>query len=134
MNINTKILDSRIKSIEQSWPGDVSIDLMASRIDAMEITHEVVLTPGQMITIGAGIAIHLDNESIAGMILPKYTISKRGIRIMNTVGVVDPWYDGELLIHLENVGNDYARIQPLERIAHLMIIPVIPSKFVVNGD
>jgi dUTP pyrophosphatase len=126
--IDMKILDARIGSEfplpERATHGSAGVDLRAC-IDA-----PIDLAPGACELIGTGIAIHLANPGLAATILPRSGLGhKHGIVLGNLVGLIDSDYQGELRISCWNRGTQSFRIEPGERIAQLVVVPVIPVEF-----
>lgn len=120
--IDVKILDARLNKNLTGYatPGAAGIDLRAC-IDA-----PVTLLPGQTELISAGMAIHLKDPGLAAVILPRSGLGhKHGIVLGNLVGLIDSDYQGPLFVSIWNRGNMDFIIQPLERIAQLIIVPVV---------
>ncbi len=123
MNLKFKRLDQRVG---KDWPipqaetaGSAGIDLRAS-------LHEpLILEPGETELIGTGIAIHLDDPGLCAMILPRSGLGHRGLVLGNLVGLIDSDYQGELKISTWNRGTEMQIIQPGDRIAQLVIVPII---------
>lgn len=122
-SVKLKILDSRLgKKIplpEPSTPGSAGVDLRACLDKTLE------LEPGACKLIPTGLAIHLDDPGLAALILPRSGLGhKHGIVLGNLVGLIDSDYQGELLISCWNRGTATFNIQPGDRIAQLVIVPV----------
>jgi dUTP pyrophosphatase len=83
------------------------------------------LEPGDTALIGTGIAVHLDDPSLCAMILPRSGLGHRGLVLGNLIGLIDSDYQGELKISTWNRGKDVQIIQPGDRIAQMVITPVI---------
>ena len=95
----------------------------------------IILEPGDTQLIPTGIAIHLENATMAAVILPRSGLGhKHGIVLGNLVGLIDSDYQGELMVSCWNRGNKTFTIQPGERIAQLVIVPVIQAQFQVVTD
>lgn len=104
--------------------GSAGVDLRAC------LDQALTLEPGQTQLIPTGIAIHMKNKDMAGTILPRSGLGhKHGIVLGNLVGLIDSDYQGELFISCWNRGNDAFTIEPADRIAQLMFIPVIQPEF-----
>ena len=126
--IKLKILDPRIgQSIplpEHATGGSAGMDLRAC-LDA-----PVLLAPGQTELIPTGLAIHLDDPGLAAMILPRSGLGhKHGIVLGNLVGLIDSDYQGQLFVSCWNRGADSFTIEIGERIAQLVIVPVVRAEF-----
>lgn len=122
-SVQLKILDSRVgREIPLPAPstaGSAGVDLRACLDEALE------LAPGACELIHTGLAIHLDDPGLAAVILPRSGLGhKHGIVLGNLVGLIDSDYQGELLISCWNRGETTFSIQPAERIAQLMVVPV----------
>ena len=109
--------------------GSAGLDLRAA-IDA-----PITLEPGQTVLIPTGIAIHLANSHTAALILPRSGLGhKHGIVLGNLVGLIDSDYQGELMVSTWNRGQTTFTIEPFERIAQLVIVPVIQAAFNLVDD
>jgi dUTP pyrophosphatase len=122
--IEYKILDARIGTEfplpEYATTGSAGMDLRAC-LDAA-----IVLNPGDTNLIPTGIAIHIGDPSLAAVILPRSGLGhKHGIVLGNLVGLIDSDYQGQLFISCWNRGNDSFTINPGERIAQLVFVPVV---------
>ena len=110
-------------------PGSAGLDLHAC------IERELILQPGQTELIPTGIAIHLVDANLAAMILPRSGLGhKHGIVLGNLVGLIDSDYQGELMVSVWNRGQSAFTVQPFERIAQMVIVPVIQAAFEVVSD
>ena len=128
--VQLKILDPRLGSEiplpERATTGSAGVDLRAC-LDA-----PLVLEPGACELIGTGLAIHLDDPGLAAMLLPRSGLGhKHGIVLGNLVGLIDSDYQGELKVSLWNRGEAAFRIEPGDRIAQLVVVPVVPASFEV---
>jgi dUTP pyrophosphatase len=128
--IELKILDDRVGRElplpKRATDGSAGVDLRAC------IDHDVELMPGETTLIPTGIAIHLADPRLAAMILPRSGLGhKHGIVLGNLVGLIDSDYQGELFISCWNRGSDSFWIAPGERIAQLIVVPVVPFDFEV---
>ncbi|XOV80089.1 MAG: dUTP diphosphatase [Aestuariibacter sp.] len=131
--IDVKILDKRIGTDfplpEYATPGSAGMDLRAC-LDA-----PLTVAPGETHLVPTGIAIHLADPSICATILPRSGLGhKKGIVLGNLVGLIDSDYQGELMVSVWNRGQDSYQVQPGERIAQLMILPVIQAHFEIVDD
>ena len=104
--------------------GSAGLDLSAA------IDSATTIEPGQTVLIPTGLAIHLDNEKFAALILPRSGLGhKHGIVLGNLVGLIDSDYQGELMVSTWNRGHTAFTIEPLDRIAQLVIVPVVQATF-----
>ncbi|HPE00467.1 MAG TPA: dUTP diphosphatase [Burkholderiaceae bacterium] len=126
MKIEVKILDARLRDAPPHYatPGAAGLDLRACLDAPLE------LAPGQTVLINTGMAIHLADPGFAAMILPRSGLGhKHGIVLGNLVGLIDSDYQGELMVSTWNRGASAFTIAPLERIAQLVIVPVVQARF-----
>lgn len=129
--IDIKILDDRLRECPPHYatPGAAGLDLRAC------LTDPCVLEPGQTILIPTGVAIHLADPGLAALILPRSGLGhKHGIVLGNLVGLIDSDYQGELMVSTWNRGIKAFTIQPLERIAQLVVVPVLQVALNVVDD
>ena len=130
-SIDVKILDARLRDQlpEYATSGSAGLDLRAC-IDA-----PIQLKPGQTELIPSGIAIHLDEPGLAAMVLPRSGMGhKHGIVLGNLVGLIDSDYQGQILVSLWNRGQSIFTLNPMERIAQLVVVPVVQIGFNVVDD
>lgn len=124
--IDLKILDARLHTQPPTYAttGAAGIDLRAC-CDA-----PIELQPGQTILIPAGIAIHIGNADLAAVVLPRSGLGhKHGIVLGNLVGLIDSDYQGQIMVSMWNRSHTTFTIQPMERIAQLVFIPVLQAQF-----
>jgi dUTP pyrophosphatase len=129
--IDVKILDPRMKELLPAYatPGSAGLDLRAC-IDA-----PLVLEPGQTVLVPTGLAIHVADPGYAAMILPRSGLGhKNGIVLGNLVGLIDSDYQGQLMVSTWNRGNQTFTLQPLDRLAQLVIVPVLQVGFNVVDE
>ena len=129
--IDVKILDSRIKDFlpQYATPGAAGLDLRAA------LEAPLVLNPGDTHLIPTGMAIHLADPGYAAIILPRSGLGhKHGIVLGNLVGLIDSDYQGQLFVSTWNRGKDSFTIQPMDRIAQLVVVPVLQVGFNVVED
>jgi dUTP pyrophosphatase len=129
--IDLRVLDARLAEQMPAYatPGSAGLDLRAC-VDA-----PLVLEPGQTQLIPTGIAIHLGDPGLAAMILPRSGLGhKHGIVLGNLVGLIDSDYQGPLMVSAWNRGTQAYTVQPLERIAQLVIVPVVQAAFRVVDE
>ncbi|MEY4598072.1 MAG: hypothetical protein RLZZ445_869 [Pseudomonadota bacterium] len=130
-SIDVKILDPRLRDQlpQYATPGSAGLDLRAC-LDA-----PLTLNPGQTALIPAGMAIHIADQGLAAMILPRSGLGhKHGIVLGNLVGLIDSDYQGQLFVSTWNRGHAAFTINPLERLAQLVIVPVVQVAFNVVDD
>jgi len=126
--IELKILDPRIGKEfplpEHATPGSAGMDLRAC------IDQSTVIAPGETQLIPTGIAIHIADPSLAATILPRSGLGhKHGIVLGNLVGLIDSDYQGPLMVSCWNRGTDAFTLEPGERLAQLVFIPVVQATF-----
>jgi dUTP pyrophosphatase len=124
--IDLKVLDARLAAQLPGYatPGSAGLDLRAC-LDAA-----LVIEPGQTVLIPTGLAIHIEDPGLAAMILPRSGLGhKHGIVLGNLVGLIDSDYQGPLMVSCWNRGATAFTVQPLERIAQLVIVPVVQAGF-----
>jgi dUTP pyrophosphatase len=129
--IDVKILDPRLHDTPPHYatPGAAGLDLRAC-IDA-----PLGIRPGQTTLVRTGMAIHLADPGLAAMILPRSGLGhKHGIVLGNLVGLIDSDYQGELMVSVWNRGQEGFMLNPLERIAQLVVVPVLQVGFNVVED
>lgn len=134
-----KLIDSRVKPLQLASDGAAAFDLQASRIfdehgQAKQIDDDIVIQPGTTRLVGTGIAIYIKRKDRAAMILPRSGRGNKGLVVGNLVGLIDSDYQGELIVSLWNRTSDSEqRVSPLERIAQLVIVPIIQPEFEIVG-
>lgn len=131
MNLDIKIINPLIKNQLPNYAtqGSAGLDLRAV-IDA-----PITLEPGQTVLIPTGLAIHLNNNQFAALILPRSGLGhKHGIVLGNLVGLIDSDYQGELMVSTWNRGQTNFTIEPFERIAQLVIVPIVQATFNIVDD
>ena len=124
--IDLKVLDARMASQLPAYatPGSAGLDLRAC-LDA-----PLVLKPGQTELIPTGLSIHIGDPALAAIILPRSGLGhKHGIVLGNLVGLIDSDYQGPLMVSCWNRGHTDFTIRPMERIAQLVIVPVVQASF-----
>src|SRR6476660_2718638 len=120
--IDVKLLDPRLKEQPPHYatPGSAGLDLRACIDSPMKIT------PGQTVLVPTGMAIHLADPGLAAMILPRSGLGhKHGIVLGNLVGLIDSDYQGQIFVSTWNRGNAAFVINPMERLAQLVVVPVV---------
>lgn len=131
--IQLKILDPRIgKTIalpEYATDGSAGMDLRAALDETTEIK------PGETLLIPTGLAIYVEDKNMAAVVLPRSGLGhKHGIVLGNLVGLIDSDYQGQLFVSCWNRGNDNFSINVGDRIAQLVIVPVIQAEFDIVDD
>ena len=129
--LEVKVLDERIRAMlpHYATPGAAGLDLRAC------IEKEIILNAGDSRLVPTGIAIHVADPGYAAMILPRSGLgAKSGIVLGNLVGLIDSDYQGPLMVSLWNRGQAQFTIQPLDRVAQLIIVPVVQVEFEVVQD
>ena len=129
--IDVRILDARLRDQlpQYATPGSAGLDLRAC------VEAPLTLNPGQCELIPAGLAIHIDDPGYAAVIVPRSGLGhKHGIVLGNLVGLIDSDYQGQLFVSTWNRGNTPFVINPLERLAQLVVIPVVQVSFNVVED
>lgn len=124
--IDVRILDERLRSHppEYATAGAAGLDLRACLKGAL------CLHPGETALVPAGLAIHLADPGLAAMILPRSGLGhKHGIVLGNLVGLIDSDYQGQIFVSLWNRGRESFTLQPMERIAQLVVVPVLQVGF-----
>jgi dUTP pyrophosphatase len=124
--LDVRILDARLREQlpQYATPGAAGLDLRAC------LAAPLVLAPGATELIATGIAIHLADARYAALILPRSGLGhKHGIVLGNLVGLIDSDYQGQLMVSCWNRGSTAFTINPLERIAQLVIVPVLQVEF-----
>ncbi len=124
--IDVKLLDERIASDlpHYATAGSAGLDLRAC-IDA-----PMVLAPGAVVLISTGLAIHIADPGLAALLLPRSGLGHRhGIVLGNLVGLIDSDYQGPLMVSCWNRGSSDYTVEPLERIAQMVIVPVVRAGF-----
>ena len=130
-SIDVKILDQRLRDQlpQYATPGSAGLDLRAC-LDA-----PLSLNPGQTALIPAGMAIHIADPGLAAIILPRSGLGhKHGIVLGNLVGLIDSDYQGQLFVSTWNRGNTPFVLNPMERLAQLVVVPVVQVELNVVED
>jgi dUTP pyrophosphatase len=126
MYVDLKILDPRVggQLPHYATPGSAGLDLRAC------LEEPLTLNPGETRLIPTGLAMHLADPGYAALILPRSGLGHRhGVVLGNLVGLIDSDYQGELMVSVWNRGQEAFTIQPFERIAQMVIVPVVQAKF-----
>lgn len=129
--IALKVLDERVRSHLPAYatPGSAGMDLRAC------IDGPLALEPGRVELVPTGVAIHIADPGLVALIVPRSGLGhKHGIVLGNLVGVIDSDYQGQLMVSCWNRGAAPYELQPLERLAQLLIVPVVQAAFDVVDD
>ena len=147
MKLEIKIFDQRIdcddKRPQYQTSGACAVDLRACTLDPLgtpkQITEKINLYPGHKVKVGAGFAVHLVDVSdtepdapfikIASLLIPRSGLGSDGIVLSNTVGLIDSDYQGEVIMSLENRGHEVFIVEPMVRLAQMMVIPCFTPEF-----
>jgi len=124
--IDVKILDARLRDQlpQYATPGSAGLDLRAC------ISAPLTLQPGQTELVPSGIAIHIADPGLAAMVLPRSGLGhKHGIVLGNLVGLIDSDYQGQIFVSTWNRGDAPFVLNPMERLAQLVIVPVVQAGF-----
>ena len=131
MNVDLKILDARLRDNMPAYatPGSAGLDLRAC------ITDPLTLAPGEWQLVPTGMAIYLKDPGYAAMILPRSGLGhKHGIVLGNLVGLIDSDYQGQLMVSAWNRSPTAFTLQPMDRLAQLVIVPVVQPSFRLVED
>jgi dUTP pyrophosphatase len=131
MKLDIKILDARMRDYLPAYatPGSAGLDLRACLDEA------ITLEPGQTTLVPTGLAIHIEDAGYAALILPRSGLGhKHGVVLGNLVGLIDSDYQGQLMISTWNRGATAFTLNPLERLAQLVIVPVVQATFNIVDD
>ena len=126
MKLDVKILDERLRSQMPAYatPGSAGLDLRAC------LEEPLTLAPGAWQLVPTGMAIHLADAGYAALILPRSGLGhKHGIVLGNLIGLIDSDYQGQLMVSAWNRSQTVFTIAPMERIAQLVIVPVVQAEF-----
>ncbi len=129
--IDIKIIDPRLDEQLPTYAtsGSAGLDLRAC------ITQSVTINPGETTLIPTGIAIHLSDPGLAAMILPRSGLGhKHGIVLGNLVGLIDSDYQGQVFVSVWNRGQESFILNEMERIAQLVVVPVVQVAFNIVDD
>jgi dUTP pyrophosphatase len=129
--IDVKLIDPRLRSHAPAYatPGAAGLDLRAC------VEAPLTLHPGETALVPSGLAIHLADPGLAAMVLPRSGLGhKHGIVLGNLVGLIDSDYQGQIFVSVWNRGRETFTIQPMERIAQLVVVPVLQVGFNVVDE
>ncbi|MDX1331274.1 MAG: dUTP diphosphatase, partial [Burkholderiaceae bacterium] len=131
MQVDIKILDERLREAMPAYatPGSAGLDLRAC------LTEPLTLAPNAWQLVPTGMALYLADPQYAAMILPRSGLGhKHGIVLGNLVGLIDSDYQGQLMVSAWNRTDVAFTIEPMERIAQLVIVPVVQASFNVVSE
>ncbi len=131
MRVDVQILDERLKEQPPAYAtaGSAGLDLRAC------LAESLTLQPNAWQLVPTGMAIHLADAGYAALILPRSGLGhKHGIVLGNLVGLIDSDYQGQLMVSAWNRSDTAFTIQPMERIAQLVIVPVVQAQFNIVDD
>ena len=126
--IDVKLLDERLKTHPPAYATDgaAGLDLRAC------LPGPITLHPGETTLVPSGLAIHLADPGLAAMVLPRSGLGhKHGIVLGNLVGLIDSDYQGQLMVSAWNRSSVAFTLEPMERLAQLVIVPVVQAQFKV---
>ncbi|MDB5908797.1 MAG: dUTP diphosphatase [Massilia sp.] len=129
--IDIKILDPRMKDLLPAYatPGSAGLDLRAC------IDQAITIEPGATVLVPTGLAIHVADPGYCAMILPRSGMGhKNGIVLGNLVGLIDSDYQGQLMVSTWNRGQAAFTLNPMERLAQLIVVPVMQVGFNVVDE
>jgi dUTP pyrophosphatase len=129
--LDVKVLDERIRSQLPAYAtdGSAGLDLRAA------IEAPITLKPGDSTLVPSGLAIHLDDPGLAAVIIPRSGLGhKHGIVLGNLVGLIDSDYQGQVFVSCWNRGKEPFELKPLERLAQLVVVPVVQVELNVVED
>jgi dUTP pyrophosphatase len=131
MKLDIKILDARMRDFLPAYAttGSAGLDLRAC------LDEPITIEPGQTILAPTGLAIHIADPGFAAMILPRSGLGhKHGVVLGNLVGLIDSDYQGQLMISTWNRGETAFTLNPMERLAQMVIVPVVQAQFNIVED
>ena len=133
MKVQVKVLDKRL-GVEWPMPtyatsGSAGLDLRAC------VDETTVIEPGQTILVKTGLSIYIEDVNYAGLILPRSGLGhKHGIVLGNLVGLIDSDYQGELMVSVWNRSQTAFKLEPGERLAQYVLVPVMQAQFDIVED
>ena len=130
MKIDVRILDPRLHQVLPAYAtaGAAGLDLRAC------LEAPLALAPGEVQLVPTGLAIHLADPGYAALILPRSGLGHRGIVLGNLVGLIDSDYQGQIMVSAWNRGSAPYTLTPLERLAQLVVVPVVQAELNLVDD
>jgi len=131
MLVQVKIVDARLVSLkpEYATPGSAAIDLRACVDSALEVK------PGEVLLVSSGLKVYIGDPNYCCLILPRSGLGhKKGLILGNGTGLVDSDYQGVLQMSIWNRSNEAFKIEPLERIAQLLFVPIVRPQFEIVDE
>jgi dUTP pyrophosphatase len=131
MKLDVKILDARMRDFMPAYAttGSAGLDLRAC------IDEPLTIAPGATTLVPTGLAIHLGDPGYAALILPRSGLGhKHGVVLGNLVGLIDSDYQGQLMISTWNRGDTAFMLNPMERLAQMVIVPVVQAQLNIVDD
>ena len=131
LQVDLKILDERIREHMPVYAtaGSAGLDLRAC------LDEPLTLQPNAWQLVPTGMAVHLNDPGYAALLLPRSGLGhKHGIVLGNLVGLIDSDYQGQLMVSVWNRSNEPFTVEPLERVAQMVIVPVVQAQFNVVDD
>ncbi len=124
--------DKRLKAPGYATAGSAGIDLCACSLDGLMLQGRAMVSPGGCFTLGTGLKIHIGSggAGLVGLVAPRSSLGKRGLALQNTVGVIDEDYQGEIVLMCRNENRQVLIIDPLERVAQMVVMPVFRTELV----
>ena len=128
MKVQVKVLDARLGN---EWPMPTYATSGSAGLDLRECVAETtVIDPGQTVLVKTGLAIYIQDTNFAGLVLPRSGLGhKHGIVLGNLVGLIDSDYQGELMVSVWNRGQTAFSLEPGERLAQYILVPVVQAEF-----
>lgn len=130
--IRVRVLDSRLPDPfplpSFATPGSAGMDLRAMPDSTLH------LAPGERVKVPSGIAIHIGNPCVAGLVVPRSGFGSRGLVLSNLTGVIDADYTGPLVLALWNAGEEVLEIRPGDRVAQILFVSVVRPVLEVVDD
>jgi dUTP pyrophosphatase len=125
-------MEERVKVPTFATAGSAGIDLQVNSFDGARLQGRATIPPGNAFTVGTGLKVHIGSygEGLVGMVFPRSSLGKRGLALQNTVGIIDEDYQGEIVLMCRNTGKQILFLDPGERIAQMVVVPVFRPEMV----